>query len=158
MRPLVAAALLAAVLLTSAPTVAAQPTVGDLIKQGHVTQDAVNNMQANAKNENLMNAVRKNDPEMVARVLAASADPGEDILQIGGDYKTLLHYAAMWYPGKDAVVSALVEAGAPVDAIDMFGHTPIMMSATMGCTNVMKHLLVRTQPARCVSLPGPASQ
>ena len=146
---------LVAVALTLAGVLASVIADADI---GKKTKGQLEKLQADAKNEDLMSAVRKNDPAMLERVLAAAADPAEEILLIGGDLKNLLHYAAMWHPGKEAVVPGLIEAGAQLDGEDQFGYTPIMLSASMGSAKVMKQFIVSiqqfpNQPASRLSLP-----
>ena len=134
---------LVAVALTLAGVLASVIADADI---GKKTKGQLEKLQADlAKNEDLMSAVRKNDPAMLERVLAAAADPAEEILLIGGDSKNLLHYAAMWHPGKEAVVPGLIEAGAQLDGEDQFGYTPIMLSASMGSAKVMKQFIVSIQ-------------
>ena len=82
---------LVAVALTLAGVLASVIADADI---GKKTKGQLEKLQADlAKNEDLMSAVRKNDPAMLERVLAAAADPAEEILLIGGDLKNLLHYA-----------------------------------------------------------------
>ena len=153
MRSLVAVALTLAGVLAS---VSADADIGKLMKEGKISKEQIEKIQADAKNEDLMSAVRKNDPAMLERVLAAAEDPAEEILLVGGDLKNLLHYAAIWHPGKEAVVPGLIEAGAQLNDEDQFGYTPIMLSASMGTASVMKHFIVSSQqfPSQPASRPA----
>ena len=144
---------LVAVALTLAGVLASIRADADV---GKKTKEQIEKLQVDAKNEDLMSAVRKNDLAMLERVLAAAEDPAEEILLIGGDLKNLLHYAAMWHPGKEAVVPKLIEAGAQLNGEDQFGYTPIMLSAMMGSASVMKLFIVSSQqlPSQPASRPA----
>ena len=122
---------------------AQSPTVSELIEKGHVKEEEIGGILRSQQDENIMGAVRKDDPEMVARVLANSEDPAADIEMVGGDLKTLLMYATIWGKGKEKVIPKLIEIGVPLDAVDDTGHTAVMFAASLGRTGVLRALLVR---------------
>lgn len=125
------------------PSGRGQPTVADLIDSGTVKEEQFAGILKAEEDESMMGAVRKDDPAMVARVLARSADPRADIELTGGDMKTLLMFAAIWGKGKEAVVPKLIEIGVPLNAVDETGHTATMYAASLNRLGVLRALLVR---------------
>lgn len=128
---------------------AQSPTVSELIEKGHVKEEEIGGILRSQQDENIMGAVRKDDPEMVARVLANSEDPAADIEMVGGDLKTLLMYATIWGKGKEKVIPKLIEIGVPLDAVDDIallhktGGGSLQRSAGNSCTKSLPQVLPR---------------
>lgn len=83
----------------------------------------------------LVDAARKNDPALVARLVASGADVNDR----GRQLATPLHWMA--FHGDDAMVGRLIEAGARVDAPLANGSTPLHLAAYKGHTAVVRVLL-----------------
>ena len=146
MRSLLVVMLIAA--LSSAVEAEERPAYAELKGQGHVSDDQILGILKDDEEETMMGAVRKDDPEMIQRVLnrASEAQNQADIHLRGGDNKTLLMYAAIWGgkgQGKEKVVPMLIELGVPLNAVDEQGHTAVMYAASLAKPGVMRLLLVR---------------
>jgi hypothetical protein len=91
---------------------------------------------ASEVNERLRVAARDNDVAGIAAALLAGADPNS----FGPvDRTTPLQFAAA--SGYDAVIAALLAAGARVDPTDIHGWTPLMHAANSGYPSAVDALL-----------------